>query len=173
MRMTNQGFTYVGLLIFIAILGMTAAATVSLGALAQRRHAEEELLVIGLSFRHAFMSYYHATPVGQRRYPTRLEDLLKDPRYPNVKRHLRQLYADPLTGKAEWGMIEAPGGGIMGIYSLSHSQPIKIGLFPPELMLFEGKTQYSDWVFAYSPGLTPTTANFFKTPPSESVSGWK
>lgn len=151
MRSTNGGFTYVGLLIFIAILGIASSTTVSLGALSERRQAEEELVAIGLSFQQALISYYKATPVGQSRHPSRLEDLLNDPRYPSTKRHLRKIHVDPLTGKPEWGVIEMHGG-IIGIHSLSTAQPIKVGLFPTELASFEGKKQYAEWVFGLPAG---------------------
>ncbi|HEY4374422.1 MAG TPA: hypothetical protein VGN52_21050 [Burkholderiales bacterium] len=75
-------------------------------------------------------------------------------RLPGIRRHLRRLYADPLTGKPGWGTIPAPGGGIMGVYSLAKGTPIKIALFDPELADFEGKTSYADWQFSYvAPGL--------------------
>lgn len=146
MRLSNAGFTYIGLLIIIAILSIVATTTVSIGALAQRRQAEEELLTIGLAFQQALISYYNATPNGQPRHPARLEDLLKDPRYPNIKRHLRKIYMDPMTGKAEWGLIEIQGG-IIGIHSLSTAKPIKVGLFPGELANLNSKNKYAEWIF--------------------------
>lgn len=171
MRSANSGFTYVGLLIFIAILGIAAAATVSLGSLVQRRQAEDELLTIGLTFRQALISYYQSTPTGQPRYPTRLEDLLKDPRYPNTRRHLRQIPHDPFTGKAEWGVVKMQNI-IVGIHSLSSSTPIKVGLFPTELASFESKTRYSEWVFGYAPELMSPAA-LPKATSQGSLSGWQ
>ena len=44
-------------------------------------------------------------------------------------RHLRRLYRDPITGQDEWGLVEAPGGGVMGVYSRSEDEPIKSGNF--------------------------------------------
>ena len=35
-----------------------------------------------------------------------------------------------------------------GVHSLSDAEPIKMGNFDVEDKLFEGKTKYSDWVFA-------------------------
>ena len=76
----HAGFTYLGLLIFIAILALTSAASVKVGALIQRRAAEEELLAIGHEMRMALISYSNATPAGQMKHPISLQDLLKDPR---------------------------------------------------------------------------------------------
>lgn len=156
-RHSQRGFTLVGVLILAAILGVVAAATVTAGAALQRRAAEEELLFVGLQYRNAFKSYYESA-AGAQRFPNQIEDLLRDPRFPGVKRHLRKIYADPMTGKAEWGTVPAPGGGIMGIFSLSAGTPIKIALFPPEFAEFEGKTSYAEWQFAYTPpGAAPST----------------
>lgn len=147
-----SGFTYLGLLILIAIISIAATATVQVGALAQRRAAEEELLFVGMTYRQALTSYANATPAGLPRHPKALEDLLKDPRYPNTRRHLRRLYPDPITGKAEWGLLLAiDGRGITGIYSLSAATPIKIGGFEQELVHFSGKTSYQDWKFSILP----------------------
>jgi type II secretory pathway pseudopilin PulG len=143
------GFTYIGLLILIAILGMATAATLQVGALLQRRAAEQELLAIGLEMHTALTSYAAATPVGQSAFPATLEDLLLDPRYPGVRRHLRRVYLDPITRNAQWGLVmSANGQGIAGIYSLSEQQPIKLAHFAPPFANFENKSRYRDWVFA-------------------------
>lgn len=142
------GFTYIGALILVALISLAATATVQLGSITERRAAEEELLAIGAEFRQALTSYARATPPGHKQWPSSLEDLLKDRRLPVPMRHLRKLYADPLTGKQEWGVILAPdGSGIVGIHSLSESRPIKIGNFEPGLQHFEDKSSYRQWVF--------------------------
>jgi type II secretory pathway pseudopilin PulG len=156
-----HGFTYLGLLILIAVLGITSTVSLQVGSILQRRAAEEELLQIGTEFRNALISYANATPVGQKRAPANLQELLKDPRYPNPRRHLRKLYPDPLTGKPEWGIVEAPNGsGIVGVYSLSNARAIKIGGFDTPFQTFSGKTSYRDWIFtADVQALNPPVAN--------------
>jgi type II secretory pathway pseudopilin PulG len=142
------GFTYVGILILIAIIGIASAATLQVGSVIQRRAAEQELLEIGVEFQQALISYANATPPGQLRAPKSLQELIKDPRSPTPRRHLRKLYADPLTGKEEWGLVYSPDGiGIIGIYSLSEARPIKIGNFEAAFRGFEDKTSYRDWKF--------------------------
>ncbi|QKS30725.1 MAG: type II secretion system protein [Candidatus Accumulibacter similis] len=145
------GFTYLALLILVATLALATSATLTLGSIAQRREAEQRLLEVGTAYRQAIASYLNSSPGGRRSYPPALADLLKDPRYPGIRRHLRQLYPDPITGKPEWGLIAAPGGGIMGVHSLSDARAIKIAGFDPENQLFEGKERYSEWVFAVLP----------------------
>ncbi|MFI4941515.1 MAG: type II secretion system protein [Burkholderiales bacterium] len=145
---SNRGFAYLSLLIVIAIIGVSAAATLQLGSILQRRAAEEELLAIGSEFRRALISYSSATPAGQPSVPPTLQALLKDPRYPNIRRHLRKLYFDPLTGNQQWGTVMSiDGKGIVGIYSLSTAKPIKIGNFETPFLSFTDKTSYADWVF--------------------------
>ncbi len=148
----SGGFAYLALLITIAIIGVAAAATFQMGSILQRRAAEEELLAIGTEFRRALISYSGATPAGQPNYPPTLEALIKDPRYPNIRRHLRKLYYDPLTGTQKWGLVMSPDGkGIVGVYSLAQGKPIKIGNFETIYQGFTDKTSYADWVFTSIP----------------------
>jgi len=149
-RPLDAGFTYLGLLIMIAIIGIAAAATLQVGSVLQRRAAEQELLEIGSEFQIAFQSYANATPVGTPASPASLQDLLKDPRYPNPRRHLRKIYVDPISGKEQWGTVPAlDGRGIIGVFSLAEGTPIKIGNFVAPFQSFEGKTTYRDWVFMF------------------------
>ncbi len=144
----QQGFTYLGLLILLAIIGLVGAAGLKMGALLQRRAAEQELLDIGAAFADALQSYAGATPPGQAPQPPTLNDLLKDPRFPGTRRHLRKLYVDPITGRVEWGLIyRAGGGGVVGVYSLSKLKPIKVGNFEARFQQFSGQNHFSDWKF--------------------------
>ena len=144
-----QGFTYLGLLLLIAVLGLVSGATVQLGALLQRHAAEEALLNFGEEYRAALISYAAATPTGQARRPSSLQDLVRDPRYPMVRRHLRKIYADPITGKTVWGTVSSVDGvGIAGIHSLSEAAPIKVGNFASPFEQFAGQASYREWVFS-------------------------
>ena len=152
-----RGFTYIGVLIALAIIGGASAAALSAGSTMQRRLAEEELLFVGAQFRLAFRSYYESA-VSVPRYPATLEALLQDPRPQVAKRHLRKIFHDPLTGKPEWGLIPAPGGGIMGVHSLAEGKPIKQANFEPAFVLFEGKGSYLEWSFAWVPAAARSSA---------------
>ena len=147
-RQRQPGFSYVGLLITILIIGVMSAAVLSAGSVMQRRAAEDDLLFIGEQFQSAFNSYYGTTPVGAQPYPAQLDDLLRDPRVPIPRRHLRKIYTDPLTSTANWGIVNAPGGGIMGVYSRSEETPIRVSGFADNFARFEGATKYSEWVFS-------------------------
>ncbi len=144
----QAGFTYVGMVVFVTIIGLVGAATLKVGALLARAEAEKELLEIGAAFSDALASYAQATPAGQPQQPLSLEALLRDPRFPTPRRHLRRIFVDPITGRAEWGLVRAAEGGpIMGIYSLSRAQPLKVGNFDQRFANFASKQHLSDWKF--------------------------
>ena len=149
--MRNQdGFTYLGVLFLVAILSAALAGTGVIWSTAQQREKEKELLFIGNSFRQAIGAYYQKTPGTIKRYPNNLGDLLKDNRQLVQTRYLRKIYDEPFTGQAKWGLVRAPDGGIMGVFSLSEKEPIK-RFFEQESADFVGTKKYSDWRFVYMP----------------------
>lgn len=147
---TQRGFTYVGLLLAVALLGTALAAAGSVWSLHEQREREAELLFAGAQIRQAITRYYEDVPQGQQhRFPQRLDDLLQDRRWPTLRRHLRRLYLDPMTGSADWGLVPAPGGGILGVYSRSASAPLKRHGFGRLDAGFEDAVALSDWRFVY------------------------
>lgn len=148
----ENGFTYLGLIIFVAIIGMVGAATLKVGSLLQRAAAEEALLDIGAAYIAALDSYAAATPRGASPVPPSLQELLKDPRSLAVRRHLRKIYVDPLTGKAEWGIVHPDGGvtGVAAIHSLSDARPLKIANFDRRFRGLENREKISEWRFTAS-----------------------
>jgi len=150
MRSGRQaGFTYLGLIIFVTIIGLVGAATLKIGALLQRAAAEEELLDIGAAFSAALDSYAAATPQGASPYPPSLKELLKDPRVPGVRRHLRKIFVDPLTGKAEWGVVYLGEGttGVVAVHSLSTAKPLKVANFDSRFSGLDNADTISAWRF--------------------------
>ena len=136
-------------------LGLVGAADVYVSTL-QREH-ETELLAIGEQFRSAIRSYYQANaPTSSQlavdRYPRSLDDLLLDTRVPNVRRHLRKVFVDPMTGTAEWGLIRM-GDRVVGVHSLSTKAAIKQAGFEPEDFALTGRLTVGDWWFTYPPEL--------------------
>lgn len=169
----ERGFTYLGLIVTVAIIGLVGAATLKVDALLRRAAAEQELLEIGAAFSEALRSYADATPRGQPQLPPpSLQDLLKDPRYPGVRRHLRKIFVDPMTGKAAWGIVYANnpngsgsgsgsgwsgglaasngGSGVLAVYSLSQAKPFKVANFDARFQNFENKEHIAEWKFAAS-----------------------
>jgi type II secretory pathway pseudopilin PulG len=147
----ERGSLYLAVLFGIALTGIGLAVVGQVWQTAREREREAELLFVGNQYRQAIGAYFRQVPPG--RYPPRLEDLLKDPRTPHIARYLRQLYADPITGKAEWGFVRGSDGGIAGVYSLSEKEPLKSANFRLRDAAFEGRKKYSEWQFSYAPGL--------------------
>ena len=147
----SAGFTYIALLFAIAIMGAVLAASGMVWHQGRQREKEQELLFVGGQFRQAIGLYYEHTPGAVKRYPQRLEDLLADPRQIGVQRYLRKIYRDPMTAEIAWGLVHAPEGGIMGVYSLSQEEPIKTGGFNRADSAFEGVGKYVDWRFISKP----------------------
>jgi type II secretory pathway pseudopilin PulG len=155
-----RGFTYLGLMILITIIGLVGAAGLKMGTLLQRAAAEEELLEIGAQFSEALRSYAAATPQGQLQQPPNLQALLKDTRFPNPRRHLRKIFVDPVTGKAEWGiMYLGDKVGVIGVYSLSTRRPLKIANFDIRFQNMDNRERISDWKFLMAGGDGVNPAN--------------
>lgn len=152
-RSRSCGFTYIGILLTIALLGTTLAAVGSSWSLSHRRALERELMYVGRAYSRAIESYYRSTPNGVHQYPRSLEDLIRDERGPRLARHLRELYADPLTGSADWRIITLPNGAIIGIASQSLETPLKQANFGPWEAAFAETTCFCDWQFVYLPQL--------------------
>lgn len=149
------GFTYLALLFAVAVLGVVLAGAGVLWSVERQREREQELLFIGNQFRTAIRSYYEQSPGTLKRYPMTLSELVKDQRFLGVRRHLRQLYRDPMTGLPDWGLVMAPEGGIMGVYSLSEEKAIKRSGFLVRDAALEGKESYAEWQFVYRPAIEP------------------
>ena len=144
-KRSSDGFTYIGLLLAIAILGFFAAGVSEVWHTALKREREAELLFAGDQIRRALTRYAISAPGGER-YPRRLEDLLRDPRYPLPRRYLRQVYRDPMTADGEWALVKT-GDFITGVHSLSEDEPLKSANFGFADRGFEDKKKYSEWIF--------------------------
>jgi type II secretory pathway pseudopilin PulG len=170
----QRGVVLLALLIALALLGVGLMGAVDVWRMSRQRDREKELLFVGDQYRQAIQRYYLAAPAGgQRGYPVTLEVLLDDDRFPVPVHHLRRAYPDPITGKADWGLLKA-GDRIVGVYSLSEAEPIKKSGFSPGHQAFKDAASYKDWVFAYVPrrGITvpatPASGTATLTPPRKS-----
>lgn len=146
----TRGVMLLALLIGLVLSGIALMAAVDVWTLARQREREQQLLFVGDQYRQAIQRYWFAAPSGSPRVlPASLEALLEDERYPMPVRHLRRLYPDPITGKSEWGALRQ-GDRIAGVYSLSEAPPLKQAGFAPAYEIFNGKTRYRDWEFAFT-----------------------
>ncbi|MCW5624569.1 MAG: type II secretion system protein [Burkholderiales bacterium] len=149
-RFHQNGFTYVGVLIMIAVMGLMLAGAGDVWRTNAQREKELQLLFIGNQYREALTSYQRGSP-GAPEYPKTLEDLLEDRRLPMVRRHLRRLYPDPMTGQMDWELVRV-GDRISGIHSRSTGQPFKKAGFDKADEGFEDASTYRDWKFAAGAG---------------------
>ncbi|MEO8306486.1 MAG: type II secretion system protein [Pseudomonadota bacterium] len=152
-RSRQRGFTYLGLLFAVAVIGITLATVGVVWSAQIRRDKETELLFSGDQIRAAIGRYYIDTPSGVHSYPPSLQDLLQDDRWPQVHRHLRRLYVDPMTASTDWQVIAAPEGGVMGVVSTSTGAPIKKANFIGADRAFENAECYCNWLFVYRPNM--------------------
>ncbi len=118
------GFTYVAVLFLVAVAGLGVATLAETWWHARQRQKEAQLLWVGNQFTQAIGLYYERSPGNAKRYPQALDDLL--------------------AGKADWDLLSAPGGGIMGVKSRSAARPIGA---------MSGTPSYASWEFAYEPAL--------------------
>jgi type II secretory pathway pseudopilin PulG len=150
----QRGFILALLLALITAAGILLTKAMPSVVAEVQRDQEEELIFRGEAIRAAMRRY--KTKTGS--YPTSLEDLMK------VKpRILRKLYKDPMTAEGEWELVTAVQAGASGnktglpiaaIHSRSQKDSFRI---------YQGKTLYSEWVFAASEdllgvGSTPAVA---------------
>lgn len=147
--MRQQGFTYLALLFAVAIMGAVLGATSVVWRTMSQRDKEQDLLFVGHAYRKAIEQYYESTPGTSKQYPKKLEDLIEDKRQTKLTRHIRKLYADPITASKQWGIVKGEKETISGVYSLSDKKPIKTGNFEEADMEFEGTTSYQAWRFVF------------------------
>ena len=87
----QHGYVLLTMLLFVALLGITALAILPTVAFQAKRDQEEEMIHRGVQYSRGVRRYYKKFG----RYPTRLEDLENT----NNMRFLRKRYKDPITGK--------------------------------------------------------------------------
>ena len=148
----RSGFSYLGVLILVAVMSISLVGTGRYWSTIVKRELEAELLYRGDRIREAIASYYNNPPGGQNKtYPRQFSDLLKDPRYPNVKRHLRRWYTDPMNRGKDWVYILDASQRLKGVHSAHGGTPLKTGNFPKDYRGFEQAQTYADWTFVFVP----------------------
>jgi type II secretory pathway pseudopilin PulG len=160
----------------IMVIGLLLGLAGQTWSQVMQREREEELFFRGDQYRRAIESYYTASPGGQGSYPRSLDDLLKDPRSPQIKRHLRKRYLDPFSNK-EFELIGSGGnvkgetitaqslGGIKGVRSTSSLVPFRQDGFAEEYEMFKGAPNYNKWEFVYMPKKAATPSQPVKLLP--------
>jgi type II secretory pathway pseudopilin PulG len=143
---SQKGFSYLIALFMVATLSIVTLRAMENSLTKDRRAKEAQLLFVGQAYQQAIMTYYLITNTYPPDLPTLVEPLL------TTTRHLalRKLYFDPITGSQDWGIInDKASGGVIGVYSKSMQQPIKVNGFPPTLSNLIGAKTYQQWQFFY------------------------
>jgi hypothetical protein len=146
----QRGVAYFWALLMVLFITLGLGKLLENVAMSNQRAREAELLYAGNLYRDAIRQYWQSTPTGAKPYPEKLENLLRDPRYPVIRRYLRTLYPDPVTGKP-FVPIPAPDGGVMGVRSASLRRPIKVSGFHTDQTAFAAAQNYQGWEFSYAP----------------------
>jgi type II secretory pathway pseudopilin PulG len=119
MRTSERGFSYLLLLFMLLLSGVALAALGENLGVGRQREREAELLWRGTEIARALDRYRAVAVNGASRYPTTLEELVDDRRLADPRYHLRRLYQDPYSGRADWALLRDEQGGIVGVHSRS------------------------------------------------------
>jgi len=114
-RRRHAGFTYLWVLVAVALLGIGSMAQIELWVASGQRARVAQADWAGEQYARAIASYVEQSPGGARSFPRRLEDLVEDRRGPTLRRHLRQRYPNPLSMDGSWMLLRAADGGVVGV----------------------------------------------------------
>ncbi len=132
-------------LIFLFALGLSVAGPRWHDL--HRRAQERELMRLGVIYARALAEFRDDSPGSLKTYPRSLNELTLDSRFLGTRRHLRQLYPDPLDPARPWGVVRDKDGGIVGIFSQSEDEPVASGPLALGPVALLPARRYSDWKF--------------------------
>ncbi len=137
----EEGVTYLALMFFVALVGISLMAVNQHWSFILKRDREKELSFRGMRIKQAIERYAADFEVQkgtrQNQYPLTLEALTKRP-----KRYLQVVYMDPITGE-DFELIKK-GGEIHGVRSVSLDPPL-------DQVTFQAARRYRDIFFEASP----------------------
>lgn len=139
----QRGFTLIAVLAAMMLMALALQAVMAVISQQAQREREAQLLRIGNAMSAAIGLYYRSSPGSVKNWPRSLDDLTNDTRFVDTHRYLREIYPDPITISAEWGIVHSPDGGIAGVFSRSETAPLRDG--PGR------RVHYSDWKFVFVP----------------------
>jgi type II secretory pathway pseudopilin PulG len=137
----------VALLAALVLLGVALAAVATRWSDQTRRSREQQLLRVGQLYADAIASYHRGSPGSAKTWPTRIEDLLQDPRMLGVVRHLRAPYDDPVQPGHPLGLVRAADGTIRGVFSTSMAAPFRDQAVDLGTLQLPPARHYADWQF--------------------------
>lgn len=112
----QAGFTYLGVLFAVALIGIGLAAISEVWTTNADRQKIAQVNWIGQQYVNAIGSYYYANTGSVHFYPASVDDMLEDKRYLGIKRHLRSRYEQPIGAVTPLvSVILGAAGGINGV----------------------------------------------------------
>lgn len=142
----QAGFSYMGILMLMVLMGISMAGVGLLWHIQLQRQKEQQLLFVGSAIKKAIGSYYANSPKGLGEYPPSLKALLLDERKIKPIRHLRRLYIDPIGRQQDWVLI-MKNKRVVGVHSQSKLKPLKRSGFSQAYEDFSKAKTYQDWKF--------------------------
>ena len=97
----SRGYTYVALVVGLAVMAILMAAVLPLASAESQRDKEAELIFRGIQYAEGIRTFRKR----YGRYPTTLKEMFEV--HP---RTLRKLWKDPMTNSNNWGLITQLGG---------------------------------------------------------------
>lgn len=157
----ERGFTYLMLLLALAIGAAGLAALGTQWRTTVQRDRELELLFRGGEIAAA-IARYRAAVANQPEWPRSVEDLLEDRRGGQVRRHLRRYYTDPFTGKTDWVLTRTEDGGFRGVRSRSEAPAlITRGFVPGTATALASSLEAGAAAHSEAPVARPTVAQHY------------
>lgn len=144
----SPGFSYIGILIIVAIAAIGMQGASLLWRHEAQRSNEALLLETGEAYRLAIGRYYESTPGAIKQYPPNLQVLLEDKRFPIPKRYLRRPLPDPFDPHQPMTTIMQQGR-VIGVSSASRLKPIRQKGYLGVEKDFKKAKEYREWSFIY------------------------
>jgi type II secretory pathway pseudopilin PulG len=144
----ESGFTLLLVLGLTAVLGLGLMLAGPAMREQTAREREQQWLRVGNLYALALTQYIEAAPGSLRQGPERLEELLRDNRFVGVRRHLRELYADPLRPGAPWIPVLDSSQRVVGVRSAATGRPfVEPAGYSKGVVASNGGYRYADWLF--------------------------
>jgi len=145
---SQSGYTLVALLVVVFVMALGLSVAGPTWREQNRRLRERELMRIGMLYARAVAEFRASSPGSLKAYPRSLDELVLDPRFLGVRRHLRRLYPDPIDPAQPWGLTKDADGNITGVYSQSADAPVAGGPVDLGDLVLAPAQHYSDWKFS-------------------------
>ena len=152
-RQQQSGFTILAVLAALVFLALATQGVMQVVSQQDLREREQLLRRIGETYAKAIGTYYEASPGSVKQWPRDLLDLVDDRRFVGTRRHIRELYADPVARSAQWGVVRGDDGGITGVYSLAEGKPLLSTPLLQDGPAAKTVSRYSDLQFVYRPAV--------------------